>query len=103
MARKKSTSKGHARKQKLAGSRLAYDNTRQEKRKLRHKSRRKRSDLQKVHEKFMKKELRKLNRKGGKPTTNMKKASRAWKKSPARKKAMRKRKRKSKRKSKRKR
>ena len=82
MARKKSTSKGHARKQKLAGSRLAYDNTRQEKRKLRHKSRRKRSDLQKVHEKFMKKELRKLNRKGGKPTTNMKKASRAWKKSP---------------------
>ena len=40
----------------------------------------------------MKKKLRQLNRRGGSPQAYMKKAARAWKKSPQRKKAMRKRK-----------
>ena len=88
MVRKKSSHKGNRRKHTLSGSRLAYDNTRQERRK---KSRRKKkSNLQKAHMKFMKKKLRQLNRRGGKPQTNMKKAARAWKKSPERKKALRK-------------
>jgi len=88
MPRRKSTRKGHRRKSARSGARLAYDATRQEKRKRKRK-RKSKSKLQKAHLKFMKKELKKLNRKGGKPQTNMKKAARAWKKSPARRKAIR--------------
>ena len=91
MARKKkSTRHGNRRLEASSpGERLAYDNTRQERRK-KSKRKKKKSKLQKVHMKFMKKKLRQLNRRGGKPQTNMKKAARAWKKSPERKKALRK-------------
>ena len=94
MVRKNSPDKGERRKYASPGSRLAYDDTRQEmrKRSKRKKSKRKRSKLQKAHIKFMKKKLSQFNRKGGSPQSNMKKAARAWKKSPQRKKAMRKRK-----------
>ena len=91
MARKKSPHKGNRRKHTLSGSRLAYDDTRQERRK-KSKRKKKKSKLQKVHMQFMKKKLRQLNRRGGSPQANMKKAARAWKKSPQRKKAMRKKK-----------
>ena len=65
MARKKSPHKGNKRKHAARGARLAYDATRQEKRKSKRKSRRRKSSrLQKVHRAFMKKELRKLNHKG---------------------------------------
>ena len=87
---KKYPHKGNRRKHTLSGSRLAYDDTRQEKRKSKRKK--KKSKLQKVHMQFMKKKLRQLNSRGGSPQANMKKAARAWKKSPQRKKAMRKRK-----------
>ena len=54
------------------------------------KKKRKLSKLQRAHRAFMQKKLKALNKKGGKPTTNMKKAAKAWKKSPARRKAKRK-------------
>jgi hypothetical protein len=49
---------------------------------------RKVSKLQRAHLAFMKKKLKTLNKRGGKPTTNMKKAAKAWKKSPQRRKAL---------------
>ena len=62
-----------------------------QKRKSRRKSKRRHhSKLQKAHLAFMKKKLRALNKRGGKPTTNMRKAAKAWKKSAERRKAKRK-------------
>jgi hypothetical protein len=66
----KHKSKGHRRKSK------------------RKSKKRKVSKLQRAHQAFMKTKLRALNKSGGKPTTNMKKAAKAWKKSPERRKAL---------------
>ena len=100
------TKKGSARLHASKGSRLGYDNTDQSRLKSRRRKsrrrksrRRKSSKLQRAHLSFMKKELKKLNSKGGKPTANMRRAARNWKKSPQRKKAMRKSRRKKRRKS----